>query len=105
MKYVISLVGRAGTTQSKASTDTAQLLTDAVTIPNGCISAVITCETNNVRIAFGTNPTQAGLGHLLYVGQSYKIGNPQAVRDFRFISAANGVHGLIQVTPETKMGA
>jgi len=74
---------------------------------NPCIGAVITCEVGDVRFTMGgviatptIPPTQgvAGLGHILYEGQSLTIPSGPATRTFQFIALTNGIAATLQVT-------
>lgn len=91
-------------TKRIASTDTAAGFDGAdLTDANYGIvrSALITVETNAVRIAFGgTAPTQgaSAVGHVLAAGESIFLDGPEDVRSFQFISAVGGAHGVLQVT-------
>lgn len=90
-------------------TDIAQQFTAAQYTKNGspAIAVVITCETQSVRFCFGgSTPTQgaAGLGHILYVGQSIRLASGRAIQTFSFINHANGVDGFLQATFEFEPG-
>ena len=72
-----------------------------------CIGAVITCEVGDIRFTMGgviatptIPPTQgvAGLGHILYEGQSLVISSGPATRTFQFIAHTNGQAATLQVT-------
>ena len=67
---------------------------------NNVVGVLVTVETYDLRFAWGTNPTQAGVGHILYVGQSLKLTNHKQIIDFRFINKTNGENSVIQITPE-----
>jgi len=72
------------------------------------IAVLITCEDNPIRFTLGNaTPTQgtAGLGHILYVGQSLRLPNPAALRTFRYINHTNGANGVLQATFEYEIGA
>ena len=81
----------------------ADIITDATLGPIDRV--VITCETANVRVAIGT-PTQgaAGLGKLLYPGDVLTVPGNSDCRALRWISAANGVPGALQITPRYDRG-
>ena len=102
----MKLRGKSGSTYKVSSTDTAVamaagVLTDATM---GEIDSVtITVETNSIRIAIGT-PTQAGLGHLLAAGDSIEIKGSSDCNNLKWISAAAGVHGSLQITPRYDFG-
>ncbi len=80
---------------------------DSPTNANPCIGSIITCEAGDVRFTMGGNittptipPTQgaAGLGHILYEGQSLIIPSGPATRTFQFIAHTNGAAATLQVT-------
>ena len=77
------------------------------------IGAVVTCEDGNIRFTMGGNittptypPTQgaAGLGHVLYAGQSLYLSSGPPVRTFQVIAYTNKVAATIQVTPLFERG-
>lgn len=94
--------GVAGTTESAASTDTAQSLSSTVlestsgARPNGLI---LTIEDAAIRYSWNATPTQAGLGHIGAIGSTIVLNSSQMVQKFQFISATAGVHAALQVTP------
>ena len=95
--------GKPTITYKVASTNAVQTLAAAKLVtagdhPKNCNSVSITVETANIRYAFGVDPTQAGLGHLVGDEGIVKLNSYKAARDFRFISAAAGVHGAFQIT-------
>jgi hypothetical protein len=65
------LRGRAGTTFSDDSTDSAQDLS-SISFKNAdgdlLTGLFITCETNDVKYCYNADPVSAGLGHVLAVG-------------------------------------
>lgn len=97
-----------------AVTDTVQQFTSSQYTradPGGnnrsAIAVVITCETEQVRFTLGgSTPTQgaAGLGHILYVGQSIRLSSPSAVRSFSYINHTNLSNGVLQATFEFEPG-
>lgn len=100
--------GTPEATQTVASTNTSQTLEAALgrTLKQGdssdpaarnAVAAYISCETNDIRYAFSTAATQAGVGHLIAVGEAILISAPE-VRAFRFISAVADTHGALKVT-------
>ena len=96
------LDGKAGITQSIASTNTAQSLASSMLTNSAgkrSNGSIITCETNDIRYSFNATPTQAGLGHTLEAGSTIILNHPQMVGMFKFISSASGVHATLQVTP------
>ena len=90
----------ASTTQKVASTNTAQSLPAAITFVAGerVLGALITFETNNIRIAFDSTPTQAGLGHLMTSNHVLELTSGDKVMALKFISAVADTHGAMQVT-------
>jgi hypothetical protein len=65
------------------------------------VSAVlITCEDNDIRFSWGTDPVQGGVGHVLAAGQSLKLTNHKQIIDFRFINKTNSSNAVLQITPE-----
>ncbi len=102
--------GVAGATVRQASTDSsaAITITELGTAPStfggqrAVVGAKITVETQSIRIAFGTAAVQTGgseVGHLFIAGSVIEIQDGATLRACRIISAANGVHGVIQTTP------
>jgi hypothetical protein len=108
MKYNISIMGKPSETRRLASSDIAQNLPDDLITNNSspAIAVTITCEAYNLRFSLNSTPTQSALseGHLLYVGQSMRITNGYAIKNFSFINATNGENAIIQVTPEFEIG-
>lgn len=110
MKYNFEIQGVTDETTRVAVTDAAQNL-DAALYTNAnnkpAVAVLITCETQAIRFCFGgAIPTQgaAGLGHILYVGQSLRLSGARAVRTFQFINHTNGSNAFMQVTPEYEIG-
>lgn len=102
MKNVFSMDGVPGATFTQTSSDAAAALTAAnlVTSDGGrAIGVLITCETNDVRFAMAATPVADGLGHILASGNSIYLANSGAIKNFKFVSAAAGVAGVIMVTP------
>jgi len=109
MKYDFSIQGIPDETTRVAVTDVSQLLSAALYTQgiNPAIAVLITCETNPVRFCLGgSTPTQgaAGLGHILYVGQSLRLSSSRAIRTFRFINHTSKADAFLQVTPEYEIG-
>jgi hypothetical protein len=109
MKYDFSIQGVPDETARVTVVDVPGSLEPALFTNNGspAIALLITCETNMVRFCLGGSvPTQgaAGLGHILYVGQSLRLSNSRAIRTFRFINHTNGAGAFLQVTPEYEIG-
>jgi len=100
--------GKSGSTYRVASTDTAAGLAAGVlseTTMGPIDSVTITCETNNVRVAIGT-PTQGatGTGCLLLAGDIFEVEGYSDCAALKWISAASGVHGALQITPHYDYG-
>ena len=103
---VFNTMGTHEATYRVATGDTAtglaaNKLTSATT-GRRMMAATLAVETANVRIAIGTDPTQgaSGTGILLYPGDVLRVVGIENLADLRYISAANGVAGAIQVMPE-----
>lgn len=108
MNKVMPVHGNPSTTITMTASDVVQSIA-AANLTNAdskaAISALITCETYNIRFTCSaTNPTQAGLGHLLLANQSLKISNPSALRNFKFINAVNGSNAILQISIEFEIG-
>ena len=112
---VMQFSGTPGATTRIPAGDTVDNLEDEFTHSNGqpAIGAVITCEANDLRFTMGGNidtptypPTQgaAGLGHVLYAGQSLYLSSGPAMRTFQFINYTNGANAVLQVTPLFERG-
>lgn len=91
------------------TTDTNQMFTAAYAAAYGgtpdwtLVKAVlITCETNDARLAFGVAAENDGtpVGHILYVGQSMRIASLDQVRNLRIISKTSGSAAALQVSLE-----
>lgn len=106
MHGILDTQGKAGGTVRLVSTDVAQHFPNANlvdTLGRPAIAVNITCEDNQIRLTHGdVVPTQgaAGLGHILYVGQSYRISNGNSIRSFQFINHTNAAVGVLQATFE-----
>jgi hypothetical protein len=110
LKFAIPMSGIPGPTTRIVVGDIVDNLADEYDSPinaNPCVGAVITCEVGDIRFTMGgviatptIPPTQgvAGLGHILYEGQSLVISSGPAVRTFQFIALTNGVAATLQVT-------
>ena len=108
---VRKIEGSPGNTVRVAGVDTAANLADAIIYKDGTASDVvtniaqellITVEDNKIRFAFnGIAPTQTGskVGHELGVGKSLMLRGFDQIRSFKHINDANGVNGVMQVTP------
>ena len=92
-------------------TDVAQQFTGAqYTNDNkrSAIAVLITCEDAQIRFCLGgATPTAgaAGLGHILYVGQSIRLSSPSAVRSFSYINHTQQDDAVLQATFEFEPGA
>lgn len=109
MKFVSPLHGTPGPTIKMTASDVVQSIPSTNFSLDGkvVLSALITCETFSIRFTCGTtDPSQGNaLGHLLYDGQSLKISNGAAVRNFKFVNADNGSNAVLQITFEYAIGA
>ena len=90
-------------------TDVAQQFTAAQYMKNSspAIAVVITCETNQIRFCLGgAIPTAgaAGLGHILYVGQSLRLASGRAIQTFSFINHTQQDAAVLQCTWEFEPG-
>lgn len=97
------MTGMMGDTFTVTSTDTATALAadkliDDLSRP--MVAATFVCETNSIRIAIGSTPTQAGLGILLTSGSQIKFSGVDTLIRLKYISAAGGSHGKLQIFPE-----
>jgi len=102
METVRTLDGKAGTTASMTSSNTAQLLTSTLRISSDGIrsnGAIISVESEAIRYAFNEDPTIAGLGHICMAGSGIVLNSPQMVNSFKFISAATSTPATLQITP------
>ena len=109
---VQTTTGEPLTTLKHTCGDTAETLDDvssfvaqstASNVKRNVVGVLITVEDNDIRFAWGTNPTQDGgtaVGHVLYATQSIKLTNHKQIIDFRFINKVNGSDAVIQITPE-----
>ena len=100
--YNFGVGGWPGDTFRIAATDDPQQFSAAQRDGNP-IACLITCETNDLRFTFNEatpTPTAAGLGHILYVGQSIRLMHPDLIRTFNFINHTQQDAGAIQVTME-----
>ena len=113
IQRVMETTGEPKTTVKHTCDDIAETLDDVTgfdyqytrtylgqTLSVNVIGCLLTIEDNDIRIAWGTNPTQAGVGHVIAVGQSIKLTNHKQISDFRFINKTNGSDAVIQLTPE-----
>ena len=70
----------------------------------GVIRVEITCEDNPIRYAYGTDPTQAGLGHILYPAGSLVLEGMRKISGIKFINHTNGANAVLQITPFFRLG-
>ncbi len=113
-EIVFSVTGEAGVTFRVAADDTSNaLIADGgltmlgTTKTSGgeqrSVGAVlITCEDNDVRIAYGAAAVQGAgveVGHVLAAGSSKWIANAKNVRALRYINKTNGSNAVMQITP------
>jgi hypothetical protein len=65
-------------------------------------AVTLTCETNDVRVAFGADPTQgaSGLGHIIFAMGGAKWVSNNKIRGARLIAKTNGATGYCQATLE-----
>jgi hypothetical protein len=96
------LRGRAGTTFSDDSTDSAQDLS-SISFKNAdgdlLTGLFITCETNDVKYCYNADPVSAGLGHVLTAGESLYITNAANARALKYVSSVAGSPGTLMITP------
>ena len=90
-------------------TDTAQQFTSTQYTKNNspAIAVVLTCETQQIRFCLGgSTPTAgaAGLGHILYVGQSIRLASGRAIQTFSFINHTQQSAGVLQASFEYEPG-
>jgi hypothetical protein len=99
--------GRPETTVTATSSDTKQGLADlgatiTLTGASGVVRrakyALITVETNAIRI--GTNNATTALGHLVNPGKDIILENADEIEQAEIISAVAGAHGTLQITTE-----
>ena len=100
MLQMIQFDGRPGNTIKLVSDDIAQDFDSEVLSSAGYSmkGAIITVEANPVRIAFGALASLT-IGHLLNVGDSFRIFGNSMVGGLSYISANEGNAGILQVTP------
>ena len=108
MKFIASLKGNPDVTTRVAVTDVVQYFAAAIYSKDNhpAVSALITCEENAIRFAFGTDPTQGvgAVGHILYAGQAIQLSNSYAIRQFRFINETAQTDAVLQITAEFEIG-
>ena len=105
-KKNFTYTGEPLTTLKHTCDDSAETLIDDVTgfvaqyESKNVVGVLITCEDNDIRYAYGTDPVIDGVGHILYVAQSIKLTNHKQIIDFRFINKTNGSDAVIMITAE-----
>lgn len=115
MQTMMTFSGEPGPTTRYAVADVVQNLSAIYSNTSGrpAVGAIVTCEAGNVRFTLGgviatptIPPTQgvAGLGHILYEGQSLYLSSGPAVRTFQFVAHTNAVAATLQVTPLFERG-
>ena len=100
-----------GQTVRIVSTDTAALLETAYNASSGVTAitfttkpsvkgALITCETADIRIAFGSTPTQGAtpIGHVIAAGTPSFFVSPSMLQRMKIISKTASTPGIFQVT-------
>ncbi len=112
-KLAMEITGEPLTTLKHTCGDTAETLDDVTgmvfqvtktkvgaPVKSNVVGVLITCETYDIRFAWGTDPVIDGVGHLLVVGQSLKLTNPKQITDFRFIDKTLQENAVLMITPE-----
>ena len=100
----------AGASFKQTSTDTAVVLTAASLLSasgNRAAAVHISCQTQTVRFGFGgATLTQGagGLGHDLADKGSMYVEGAGTVKSMKVISATNGSHGVLTITPFFEAG-
>lgn len=99
-----SVGSKSGALFRQAASNTSQALTAASIVSDGksAVAATVYCETKAVRVAIGgTDPTQGteAVGIVLEPGDTFYLDCPEDVASFRFINAADGEIGILQVIP------
>jgi len=103
IQYSIPFYGKPAATVRKVAGDTAKSLSDhSISLTSGskkAVAAVISVETNDLRLAFAATPTQVGnkLGHKYGDGQTVVLMGPE-VDDAKFINDTNGSDAVMQIT-------
>ena len=73
----------------------------SLTRPSGVAwSLLLDVEDNPVRYAFGVDPVQGGLGHLLEAGTPLRIPSVTFLRQLRLINDTAGAAAVLQLTLE-----
>ena len=104
--YNLGVMGKVEDTVRVAAGDVAATLSIKSSGGAPPIGALLTCEDEHVRIALGgTSASQgaAGVGHILYKGQSLRITGP-GCNSISYINETNAADGILQVTAEYEFG-
>lgn len=102
---IIELVGKAGSTFSETSTDTAQTLDAGTSMAfkdsddRLITSLLLQVQDKDLRFCYGSTPVPAGLGMVLYIGQTLYLKNPANIRALKYISNVAGEHATLMITP------
>lgn len=108
MRPRTALYGVPGTTTRIAVTDAAQQFADAVRVQNGTPAGlvIVTVEEENMRYAYGVDPTQGAnpVGHIHYPGDEIELKGGQVIRNFRFINEVNMTDSFLMVTAYFEVG-
>lgn len=81
-------------------TDDAAVAFTATKIPSGCVAALCTLETNDIRFTTdGTTPTQA-IGHLVYYPAMFYIRGENDIKKFKCIACVGTTHADLTITYE-----
>ena len=102
MIFVVESAGYPGNTTKITVSDTATQIDSNLVTRNGqpAVGLFVTCEDNDVRVTWGGTDPSTTLGHLLVTGQSLKLNNEEAIRNFKYINKSAGSNGTLMVTPE-----
>lgn len=98
MIRTLGINGFPGITQKVTCADAAALLTLPTHEGLSPIGALITVEDFSCRLAFGTAPTAAALGHKLVAGQSFRMYSPQECSDLQHINETPGSNAVLMIT-------
>lgn len=96
--------GRPGITTRLATTDAVQTIASSLMALNGkaIIGLDIYVDAQAVRYAFGVDPVEDGstyLGRKVAATGLIELTSFEQIANFRFISAASGSHGVLQLMP------
>jgi len=104
MKNYFEIFGKPGDTEQLTVANTVVSLPDAAG-GNLPIAALITCEDNAVRFAFGDTVPTLTLGHILNANQSMRLAHPALIRSFSAINETAGSTAILHITYEYELGA